>query len=96
MPFKKGQSGNPRGRKRGTVNHTTRQVREVIAAFAEANAEKMHQKLNQIEDPKDWLDCYLRAIEYHIPKLGRTEVTGEGGGPVEFVIRDVAKEKPAT
>jgi hypothetical protein len=79
------------GRPKGSPNRTTRQVREVIAAFAEANAGKMDEKLNAIEDPGKWMDCYLRALEYHTPKLGRQEVVGEDGGPVEFVIRDLAK-----
>jgi hypothetical protein len=70
------------GRKKGAPNKTTADVREVIAAFAKANAERMHEKLNEIDDPAKWIDAYLRAIEYHIPKLGRTEVTGKDGGPV--------------
>lgn len=44
------------------------------------------------KDPGKAADLALRLAEYHIPKLGRTEVTGEDGGPVEYVIRDIAKE----
>jgi hypothetical protein len=46
------------------------------------------------KDPGKAADLAIRLAEYHIPKLGRTEVTGEDGGPVEFVVRDIAKEKP--
>ena len=31
-------------------------------------------------------DLYLRAIEYHIPKLARTEVSGTNGEPIKQVI----------
>jgi hypothetical protein len=44
------------------------------------------------KDPGKAADLALRLAEYHIPKLGRTEVTGEDGGPVEYVIRDIARE----
>ncbi len=86
MPFKPGQSGNPAGRKPGTLRKTTVDVREAIAQFAQANVENMGQWLLQIEDPAKRLDLYLRAIEYHIPKLGRLEHTGQDGGPVEINV----------
>lgn len=84
------------GRQKGTPNKSTSAVREAIAVFAEANVEKMDGWLQSVasEDPAKALDLYLRAIEYHIPKLGRTEVSGPEGGPVEFVLRDLAREKP--
>lgn len=100
MPFVKGQSGNPKGRKPGTLTKTTVDVREAIAAFAQANVHQMGVWLNDIEDPAKRMDLYLRAIEYHIPKIGRVEVTGKDGGPVqteriERVIIDPANPDPA-
>ena len=84
------------GRQKGTPNKSTGAVREAIAVFAEANVGKMDKWLAAVAstDPAKALELYLRAIEYHIPKLGRTEVTGEDGGPVEFVVRDLGREKP--
>ena len=80
------------GRTKGTPNRTTRQVREVIAAFAEGNADKMSGKLNEIDDPAKWMDCYLRALEYHIPKLGRQEHVGQDGGAIQVVIQKLPPE----
>lgn len=71
------------GRAPGTPNKSTTDVRAAIAAFAQANVQHMGEWLLQVEDPAKRLDLYLRAIEYHIPKLGRTELTGAEGGPVE-------------
>jgi hypothetical protein len=38
-------------------------------------------------DPGKAADLLIRMAEYHFPKLGRTEVTGEGGGPLRAVFR---------
>lgn len=43
-------------------------------------------------DPKGALDILAKFAEFAVPKLGRTEHVGDGGGPVEFVVRDLAKE----
>lgn len=74
------------GRPKGSVNRATRDVRAAIAAFAEANVDKLTEWLNDIPEPAKRLELYLRALEYHIPKLGRTEHTGEGGGPVQHAV----------
>ena len=73
------------GRTAGTPNKVTRDVREAIAVFAQDNVENMTTWLNQIEDPAKRLDLYLRALEYHVPKLARTEMTGADGGPMNMV-----------
>jgi hypothetical protein len=75
------------GRKAGVCNKTTVDVREAIAAFALANVGQMTVWLSSIDDPAKKLDLYLRAIEYHIPKLARSEQTGPDGGPQEMICR---------
>lgn len=80
---------------KGTPNKSTREVREAIAEFARANVAHMGKWLMEIDDPAKRLELYLRALEYHIPKLTRATVVGDDGGPVEFVIRDLAKESGA-
>lgn len=85
------QAANNRGRPKGSPNRATADVRAAIAVFAEGNAHKLQDWLDRIADGSDGVkpdpakaaDLYLRAIEYHIPKLARTEVTGQDGGPVE-------------
>lgn len=71
------------GRVAGTPNKITRDVREAIALFALSNVDSMSEWLNAIDDPAKRLDLYLRALEYHVPKLARSEVTGKDGGPVQ-------------
>lgn len=85
------QAENNRGRPKGSPNRATADVRAAIAVFAEGNAHKLQEWLDRVAegsdgvrpDPAKAADLYLRAIEYHIPKLARTEVTGQDGGPVE-------------
>jgi hypothetical protein len=75
-------------RPKGSPNKATADVRAAIAAFASANVENMGDWLNQVEDPAKKMDLFLRAIEYHIPKLGRTELTGQDGAKIGIVISD--------
>lgn len=74
------------GSRLGVPNKATRDVREAIAAFAQANVEHMSEWLGAIDDPAKKMDLYLRAIEYHIPKQARTEHTGPGGGPIPVYL----------
>ena len=79
---------NKGGRPKGSPNKATADVRAAIAAFASANVENMSTWLNEIEDPAKKMDLYLKALEYHIPKLGRTELTGKDGAKISININD--------
>ncbi len=81
------------GRVAGTPNKATQDVRKCIAMFAENNVSKLEEWLNRTAegDPENGLkpdpgkaaDLFLKAIEYHIPKLNRTEHVGENGGEIK-------------
>jgi len=74
------------GRHKGLPNRATQAVREAIARMAEENAENFNLWLSQVAatSPEKACDIYLKAIEYHIPKLARTEVTGKDEGPINI------------
>ncbi len=76
------------GRAKGVPNKSTAAVREAIAKMAELNAPRFSNWLDQVaaKSPEKACDIYLRAIEYHIPKLARTEVTGQDGQPVALQV----------
>jgi len=76
------------GRPKGSPNKSTTAVREAIAKMAEMNAPRFSNWLDQVaaKSPEKACDIYLRAIEYHIPKLARTEVTGTDGQPVALQV----------
>lgn len=70
------------GRKKGTPNKASKDVRAAIGVFAQAHVGKMGTWLEEIDDPAKRMDLYLRALEYHVPKCRAIEVTGKEGGPV--------------
>lgn len=76
------------GRIAGTPNVLTQDVRAAIALFAERNVGQLEAWLKRVakDDPAKAADLFLKAIEYHVPKLARTEVTGSGGAPLSVSI----------
>lgn len=73
------------GRKKGTPNKTTKAFRETVQKLLDDNAENVAQWLSRVaaEDPDKALQRLAQLAEYAAPKLNRTEVVGEGGGPVQ-------------
>ncbi len=79
--FQPGQSGNPNGRKKGSKNKATKEIREAYQKLTEDNLDNMNRWLLQVshEDPAKAMDLMLRLSEYIIPKLARQEVVGNDG-----------------
>ena len=74
-----------KGRPKGAPNKLTTDVREAIKMLAENNITKLDLWLTRVSKrtPAKAADILLRTLEYHIPKLGRSEITGKNGEPVE-------------
>jgi len=80
--FKGGDENiNRKGKKPGTVNKTTKHIREAYQKLTEDNLENMSIWLAQIaaDDPAKAMDTMIRLSEYILPKLARTELTGNDG-----------------
>lgn len=70
------------GRPKGLPNKATANAREAIAAFVDGNAPRLEGWLEQIAEkdgPRAAFACVLDLLEYHVPKLARTEITGKDG-----------------
>lgn len=83
--------GTPKtgGRKAGLPNKATANAREAIARFVEGNAHRLQGWLDQIAEeqgPEKAVRCFMDLLEYHVPKLARTEVTGPEGGPQQHLV----------
>ena len=96
MPFAKGNRAG--GRPKGTPNKATADARTAIAAFVDENSALLQELLVEIrqqDGPAAAFRCITDLIEYHIPKLARTELTGKEGG--DIVTRHIVElhEGPA-
>ena len=82
MAFKGGDENiNRAGRKPGSKNKATKEIREAYQKLTEDNLDNMSTWLSQIagDDPAKAMDLMLRLSEYIIPKLARQEVVGNDG-----------------
>jgi hypothetical protein len=77
------------GRPVGSHREKKKAAREMIASFIDGNSHRLERWLDEIyaaEGPKAAFSCFADLIEYHVPKLARTEVTGKDEGPIELVV----------
>lgn len=83
-----GEFPSRRGRPPGRTNNVTRDIREAIKQFGEMNVHKLQEWLDAVavEDPARAFELYSRMIEYCVPRLARTEVTGKDGESLSITI----------
>jgi hypothetical protein len=95
----KQQTNNPKGRPKGSPNKSTAAAREAIAQFVEGNAHKMQEWLEQVAigvkndddkfivlpNPEKAFGMLQSVMEYHLPKLARTEHSGDEEQPVKII-----------
>ena len=80
MPFKKGTSGNPLGRPKGSGNN---ELRKIINESIDPN--KIREMLNKIEDLIDYINAITKLLPYAIGKKKTIEDTEETE-PINIVI----------
>lgn len=69
-------------------NKATANAREAIARFVDGNADKLQGWLDEIaatEGPKEAFKCFSDVLEYHVPKLARTETTSKMDATIRIV-----------
>ena len=74
------------GRKKGSKNLATAEHRTFWRLFVEQNWAEAQAAWHAIEDPASKFKALIAAAEFAFPKLGRMEVTGEDGGPLEIQV----------
>ncbi len=82
MAFKGGDENiNRAGKKPGTLNKSTKLIKEAFGKLLEDNLDNMTQWVGVIaaEDPAKAMDLMLRMSERFVPKLRSTEITGADG-----------------
>jgi hypothetical protein len=89
MPFVKNISGNPKGKPKGAVNKTTKELKEVIHHFLSKNIDKIEDDYNKLE-PKEKLIFIDKMLKYVLAtKMNITEPPQKP----KFVVRIVKKNQ---
>lgn len=80
------------GRPKGAKNKATEEGRRAIAEFVDGNAHRLVEWLDRMaaEDPEAAFKAFMSVVEYHIPKLQRSEVTGKDGEAIKHE-HDISK-----
>ena len=65
MPFKKGTSGNPIGRPKGSVSTTTKLIREHISQAIDGNKIMLYK----IDSPTEYINAISKLLPYSIGKV---------------------------
>jgi len=91
MPFEKGQSGNPNGKVKGTVNKDTALFKQALNNLLESAAPNMINWLEIIaqDSPEKAFAVLKDFAEYIHPKLARTEMQqlDKDGNKADAVFR---------
>jgi hypothetical protein len=68
--FKRGQSGNPGGKRKGTMNYTTRQAKEILNQILFSEIENIREALKDIrtKDKVKYLDCLAKLLPFVLPR----------------------------
>ena len=94
---KSGRGGYKGGTRKGCPNKVTAAAREAIALFVDGNAHRLEGWLDEVAagvmdpsgekfavppNPAKAFELFQSVVEYHIPKLARTEVSGDPNNPM--------------
>jgi hypothetical protein len=93
MAQRKGQTGNPNGRPKGTKNKKTEQWEVLGASIMNEHTEKFNNEMSKLQGEK-FMDMYIKVLEYFKPKQNRTDITtgGEKINPPKIAFFDTDKQ----
>ena len=82
-------------RPKGSPNKATQAAREAIAAFVDGNAHRLAEWLDAVANgdpendikpnPAKAFEMFQSVVEYHVPKLARTELANAEGQAFRIV-----------
>lgn len=78
--------GGKNSSRKGKGNKDLEPIRTAFRNFVEGNLKQVQKDYDALETAKERLYFILNISEYCIPKLQRTELTGEDGNPISVQI----------
>ena len=84
--FKKGESGNPNGRKKGEPNRITKVTRETLAFALKGSTLEIKSALAEVRErsAKEYIDCIVKLLPYVTPKLLAAQINEEQTHKIEI------------
>jgi len=91
--FKKGESGYPQGRAKGSTNHVTDKIKLHYTNLIEGNLTSIQQWLDRVAetDPRGALDFLIKLSPFVIPKKTESDITIES--PINIIIPENSADK---
>lgn len=88
MAFKKGTSGNPKGKPKGATNKTSTEIKAAIQSFISSNVDNLQETYDKLE-PKDKAMFFERALKYVIPTQTKSDIQIQDNSleNITFVIK---------
>lgn len=74
--FKKGESGNPKGRPRGSTGEKTKYIRDWITSLIGSNAQSLSENFKHLPSKEKWR-VITQLMPYVIPKQTETKVKAD-------------------
>lgn len=87
------------GRKVGTPNKVTRNARAQIGELLDGKSHLLPKWLEAVrkqEGPGAAINAYAKLLEYHVPKLARTEIQGNLTVGLEHLLLEAAAKRAAS
>jgi hypothetical protein len=96
MPFKKGKSGNPKGKPVGAESKSKKELRDKITLIVNGQVDKVEQDLNNLSS-KDRLNILLQLMRFVTPQLKAIELdsTIQDNSDFKPIIINLSDEKGA-
>ena len=98
MAFKKGTSGNPRGKAKGTPNKTTAEIKEIITKVVGNQLDMLESDLTNIrkESPARAAEIYMKMVEYVLPKMSKLDIDGRMEHKISKLVIEIKRNEEPT
>lgn len=86
MPFEKGQSGNAKGRPKGSNNKLQQEARELFIETLEGQVGNIDEAFKKVYDknPAKFLELFAKYAQYFVPKKTETDLKGDLKTDINF------------